>query len=151
LKQLFEKSELCINEKWKDTRSRDKAILLTQFLITGLPDFNENELILNKILCGSEVESEINTKLKISKKEKELCQSLLQAVLEHWSLMKDSSIEALRETFLQRNGKLVFHESRIELWVEQKGVDILLADLPWGIGWIKTPWMEGYLTVNWEY
>jgi hypothetical protein len=124
---------------------------LTQFLITGLLDFNENEMILNKTLCGSDVVSEINTKLKISKKEKEQCQSLLQAILEHWSVMKDSSIEALRETFLQRNGKLVFNESRIELWVEQKGVDILLSQLPWGIGMIRTPWMEEYLTVNWEF
>lgn len=151
LKQLFEQLGLCENGNWKDNISQYKAILLTQYLITGQVTIYENELILNKILCGLPIECEVNTKSKISRREKAKCHSLLQAILEHWSVMKDSSVEALRETFLQRNGKLVFQESQIELLVEQKGVDILLSQLPWGIGMIRTPWMEEYLTVNWEY
>jgi len=151
LKSLFEQLGLCENEKWKDTRSWHKAILLTQYLITGQVNFFENELILNKILCGFPIEGEVNTKLIINKEEKEKCHSLLQAVLEHWKTMSSSSIEALRETFLQREGKLdLSNPYSYELWVEEKGVDILMAQLPWGIGMIKTPWMENHLTCNWN-
>jgi hypothetical protein len=90
----------------------------------------------------------INTKLKITKKDKQKCHSLLTAILEYWKPMNNSSIEALQETFLQRNGKLE-QAGSYELWIEERGYDILLAQLPWGITMIKTPWMEEYLTCNW--
>ncbi|MDT3740685.1 MAG: contractile injection system tape measure protein [Candidatus Kapabacteria bacterium] len=151
LEKLFEQLDLFKNDSLTKPDSQHKAILLTQYLITGKEEFYENELILNKILCGLPVESEVNTKLKITENEKEKCRSLIEAVLEHWKTMSGSSFEALRETFLQREGKLDLSSPySYELWVEEHGVDILLAQLPWGIGMIKTPWMENYLTVNWN-
>lgn len=151
LKSLFEQLNLCENNIWITKMNQHKAILLTQFMITGQENGFENELFLNKILCGFPLESAVNTQLKITKKEKEKCYSLLQAVSEHWKAMSKSSIEALQETFLQRNGKIeILGESHFELWVEEKGFDILLEQLPWGIGMVKTPWMEEYLTCNWN-
>lgn len=151
LKMLFEQLELCENNVWKENMSQHKAILLTQYIITGDEKIQENELVLNKILCGLPIEDVVNTKLKIAKAEKEKCHSLLQAVLEHWKIMSNSSVEALQETFLQREGKLEIHgEETYELWIEEKGYDILLGQLPWGIGMIKTPWMENYLTCHWN-
>ncbi len=151
LEKLFEQLDLYKNVEWTKPDSQHKAILLTQYLITGEEEFYENELILNKILCGLSVESEVNTKLKITENEKEKCNSLIEAVLEHWKTMSSSSFEALRETFLQRAGKLDLSSPySYELCVEERGVDILLAQLPWGIGMIKTPWMENYLTCNWN-
>lgn len=148
LPRLFEQLGLCEKEKWKSKNSKHKAVLLTQYLITGQEDIFENELILNKILCGLPLENVINTKIKITKKDKDKCISLLEAVLEYWKPMSTSTVETLRETFLERNGKLDLMEN-YELWVEEKGYDILLEQLPWSIGMIKTPWMEEYLTSNW--
>jgi Contractile injection system tape measure protein len=151
LLSLFEQLELCVSEKWKTKKDQHKAVLLTQYLIFGQDVFFENELIFNKVLCGLPVDSLVNTKLKITKKEKEKCQSLLLAVIEHWKPMRTSSVEALRETFLQRNGKLDLHNpNAIELWVEEKGYDVLLSQLPWGIGTFRTPWMDEYLICNWS-
>ncbi|MGH2666759.1 contractile injection system tape measure protein [Flavobacterium sp.] len=151
LKTLFEQLELCENDNWKNKMSQHKAILLTQYLITGKKKIQENDLVLNKILCGLSIEEVINTKLKITAEEKEKCRSLLKAVLEYWKTMSSSSVEALQETFLQREGKLeTERENTYELWVEEKGYDILLAQLPWGIGMVKTPWMENYLTCHWN-
>jgi hypothetical protein len=150
LSSLFEQLNLCKNTLWKTKMSQHKAVLLSQFLITGQDKIDENELVLNKILCGLPIESVVNTHLKITKKEKEKCKSLLEAVLEHWKAMRKSSIEALQETFLQREGKLEIKRDGFELWVEEKGYDILLEQLPWGIGMVKTPWMEEYLTCNWN-
>ncbi len=151
LRPLFAQLDLFENEEWSNHNSQHKAVLLSQYLITGHDEFYENELLLNKILCGMPVESVINTKLKISKKEKEKCLDLLESVIEYWKPMNGSSVEALRETFLQRPGKLdLSNPFSFELWVEVKGVDILLDQLPWGIGTIQTPWMEYYLTCNWN-
>ncbi|EJL75841.1 contractile injection system tape measure protein [Chryseobacterium populi] len=149
---LFKKLNLCTEEAWTGKNSQHKAILITQYLITGQDIFFENELVLNKLLCGFPVDNVVNTRQKISKKEKETCHDLLSAVTEHWSSLKGSSVQALRETFLQRPGKLLLNpQSSSELWVEEKGVDILLAGLPWGIGMIQTPWMEAFLNIYWRY
>lgn len=151
LQSLFEQLNLCKNDIWTTEMNQHKSILLTQFMITGEEKSYENELFLNKILCGFPLEGVVNTQLKITKKEKEKCYSLLQAVSQHWKVMSTSSIEALQESFLQRDGKIVTHSDTIfELWVEEKGLDILLEQLPWGIGMVKTPWMEEYLTCNWS-
>lgn len=149
-KALFEKSGLYENDSWKTEVSVQKAVLLTQYLVTGKDEIQENELLLNKILCGYDTGKVINTQLEITDKEKELCKDLLEAVLEHWTVMGKSSVAALQETFLQRNARLEeIRENSFELWVEEKGFDILLDQLPWGIGMIKTPWMEEFLVCNW--
>ena len=65
--------------------------------------------------------------------------------------MSTSSIEALQQTFLQREAKLTrLPNHEYELWFEEKGVDILLDQLPWGLGTIQTPWMENYLICHWH-
>ncbi|MBB4804819.1 hypothetical protein HNP38_000091 [Chryseobacterium defluvii] len=153
LSTLFKKLDMCHDEAWTDKKSQHKAILLTQYLITGQEIFFENELVLNKLLCGFPIDEVVNTRQKISRKEKETCNDLLLAVIEHWAMLKGSSVSALRETFLQRAGKLsAGSESHFpELWVEEKGVDVLLSGLPWGIGMIQTPWMENYMNVYWTY
>lgn len=151
LPNLFQKLNLCKDEVWKNNQSQHKAILLTQYLVTGQEVFFENELVLNKLMCGFPIESVVNTKQKISRKEKETCKDLLSAVIEHWKVLKGTSTEALRETFLQRAGKLSVSETHPpELWVEEKGVDILLESLPWGTGMIRSPWMEEFLMVYWN-
>lgn len=151
LLNLFQKLNLCKDEVWIDKKSQHKAVLLTQYLVTGQKVFFENELILNKLICGFPISSVINTKQKISIEEKEICNDLLLVVIEYWSVMKNSSVEALRETFLQRAGKLSLSETRSsELWVEEKGVDVLLASLPWGISMIQTPWMDDFLHCYWN-
>ena len=91
----------------------------------------------------------LNTGLRISKKEEKLCDELLEAAIQHWSVLKDTPIEGLRETFLIRPGKITASGKNTELWVEQKGVDILLSHLPWSIGMVKTPWMEDFIECNW--
>ncbi|MFC0426173.1 contractile injection system tape measure protein [Chryseobacterium scophthalmum] len=151
LLNLFQKLNLCKDEVWVDKKSQHKAVLLTQYLVTGQEIFFENELILNKLICGFPIENVINTKQKISKEEKEICNDLLLVVIEYWSVMKNSSAEGLRETFLQRAGKLSLSETRSsELWVEEKGVDVLLASLPWGISMIQTPWIDDFLHCYWN-
>lgn len=152
LKALFEQLELCNKEGiWTKKTNQHKAVLLTQYLIDSEQIIQETDLILNKILCGFSIDEVVNVKLKITKKEKEKCNKLLEAVREYWKPMSTSSIEALQQTFLQREAKLeLVKDSEYELWIDDKGVDILLEQLPWGISMIQTPWMENYLNCHWS-
>jgi hypothetical protein len=85
----------------------------------------------------------------LSWETKAACDELLSEVIRHWSQLKNTSIAALRETFLWRNGKLTRTDHGWLLHVERKGVDILLGSLPWGIGTIKLPWTNDKLFVEW--
>lgn len=148
---LFEELKLCTNEAWTSKRNQQKAVLLTQFLISGKTVFNENDLVLNKIVCGLEIDAVLDLNIQLTKNDLNEANGLLEAVIKYWKTLKNTSIDGLRETFLQRNGKLLFKkEGTIELRVEQKGVDVLMDQLPWGIGMVKTPWMKSFIECHWN-
>ncbi|MCL9803994.1 contractile injection system tape measure protein [Flavobacterium amniphilum] len=150
LPMLFEKLGLTEKNEWAYEQAKQKAVLLTHFLVFGEQEIEESQLVLNKIMCGLPISEVINTQLVLQIEDKEKCNSLLEAVLEHWTIMRNSSKEALQGTFLQREGKLEIQMNGFEMWMEEKGYDILLEQLPWGINMIRTPWMESYLTCNWN-
>ncbi|MBI5916471.1 MAG: hypothetical protein HY842_13930 [Bacteroidetes bacterium] len=127
-----------------------KALQLLQFLATGhtAPEY---EMPLNKLLCGLLPEAFVPSKLRLTKKEKAECHQLLGAVIRHWSALKNTSPEGLQGTFLCREGKLSRKpDGGWLLQVEQQTVDILLDNLPWGIGMVKLPWMPEMLWVEWS-
>ncbi|MBD8082296.1 contractile injection system tape measure protein [Chryseobacterium caseinilyticum] len=148
---LFEQLNLTDKNEWKCETESHKAVLLMHFLVYGDEIFEEDKMVLNKNLCGLPSDEVINVNIPLNDEEKEACKDLLKAVIQHWSVMNKSSIQALRETFLQRNGKLEFKNENLELWIEVKGVDILLDQIPWGISTIKTPWMEHILFCHWNH
>ncbi len=151
LQMLFEKLGLCKEENWTTKNSQHKAVLLTQYLVSGHDEIFENELLFNKILCGLPFDGVVNTKLKITQNEKDKCQSLLETVNGYWKAMNGSSVAALRESFLLREGKISLeNDPNFELWVAEKGFDILLEQLPWGISLFKTPWMKDFMNCYWD-
>lgn len=148
---LFEQLNLTEKNEWKSETEAHKAVLLMHFLVYGDEIFEENKMVLNKNFGGLPSDEVINVNIVLNDEEKEACEDLLKAVIQHWSVMNKSSIQALRETFLQRNGKLEFKNENLELWIEGKGVDILLDQIPWGISTIKMPWMEHILFCHWNH
>lgn len=147
---LFRKLGYLEESKWKSKKQQHRAILVLQYITNFDQEIFESDLLLNKILCGAGVTETVATEWEISEAEKEQCEKLLESVIEHWTILKNTSVKTLQETFLQRNGKLQeYKENTYELTVEQKGLDILLDHLPWGMGTIKTPWMEHYLSCYW--
>jgi hypothetical protein len=63
--------------------------------------------------------------------------------------LKNTSQEGLRQSFLQRDGLLMVKPASMKLQVERRGFDILLDQLPWNMGIIKTQWMDEPLSVDW--
>lgn len=129
----------------------NRAVCLTQYLTSGKEQVAEFELGLAKILCGLQTDSPVDTDIVLSEAEKQEVNDLLISVIAHWNILKDTSPNGLRETFLQREGRLQFINKEWRLLVEQKAWDVLLQHLPWTISIIKLPWMPYLLKTEWGY
>ena len=149
LPALFEQLNLVRENSWIDEISQQKAVLVLEFLVTGKDEMEEFDLMLNKILCGIDLDEIVPTESNSDNEIKTECEELLANVITHWNVLKNTSIAGLREAFLQRSGKLSRVDDGWLLQVEQKSIDILLGHLPWGIGIIKLPWMIEMLYVEW--
>jgi hypothetical protein len=130
----------------------DRALCLLHFLITGQTAAPEYELVLPKVLCNIPLPRPIESDVALTQAELEEADALLEAVIRHWSALKNTGIAGLRGAFLLRPGKITLRDDGDWLLqVENKGYDILLEQLPWGIGAIRLPWMESMLWVEWTF
>ena len=150
LNPLFSKLELIKNKEFIDDISKQKAICLTQFLVCGNLEFQESDLVLNKILCGVPLDYFVDTNIEINDFEMELCESLLKSVLQNWSKLKNSSVKSLQESFLKREGVIKMDKENYRLIVKTKPFDMLLKSLTWGISMIQTSFMKVRLFVDWN-
>ncbi len=149
LTTFFRTLGLLEKNDFKDEFSRNKALYLLAYLSSGLNTSEEHQLFLAKILCGWELTLAPN-KLVLSDEETEEAENLTRAVIDHWKMLRNTSSEGLRETFIRRDGILIFKEgSGWQLRVERKGVDVLMGALPWGISVVRLTWMPHTLHVEW--
>lgn len=149
LNELFTRIGLLREKRWKDNSSRHEAVSVLEFLVSGQENIQEFNSSLNKILCGMEISEVLEPVEILDSGVKAECMELLNEVIRHWSILRNTSVDGLRESFLQREGKLSPVDKGWLLHVEQKGMDVLLNSLPWGIGTIKLPWTEEKLHVEW--
>jgi len=131
--------------------ARFRAVHLLQYLVNGTEEHPEQELALNKILCGMPVDEPLPLSVPLTEKEKEVSAELLNVVRMQWEKMKNTSTEGLQGAFLQRQGALMEAEDGWKLRVEQRVYDPLLETLPWGFGMIKLSWMKKILYTEWSY
>jgi hypothetical protein len=150
LGRFFRRLNLVGAKEFNDEASRMRAILLIQYLVTGKKEAPEYELALNKLLCGANMDMEIDMEVDITEEEINLSNSLLTGAITNWEKLKGTRIGTFRETFLQRNGSLYYMNNRWELKVEKKAYDVLLETLPWGIQMIQMSWMKERLVVLWR-
>ena len=130
---------------------KNKAAFLVQFLASGNEAIAEFELGLSKILCDIGMEEAVDTSIVLSGKEKNEANDLLLSAIEYWNILRDTSVEGLRGSFLMRSGKIWFENEEWHLLVEQKPYDMLLQHLPWSINIIRLPWMRYPLRTEWAY
>ncbi len=147
LGRFFNKLEL-LNDNQINHMAR--AITLLQHIVTGENDFEEFEVVLPKLLCGIQPNEPIVQKYQLTATDKEAAEELLQAVITNWPVLKTTSVAGLRESFLQREGKLYKAGDQWRLKVQSLSYDMLLDQLPWNIKMIKLPWMQSLLVVEWN-
>ena len=151
LGHLFQRLELMEDPKtFKNETAQNKAILLTQHLVTGQTEFEESALVLNKLICGAPINQYVDIAMPIEPNEIETCTSMLKnAVLKNWGSLSKSSIEALRETFLMREGILKKGYQEYVLIVKNNTVDLLMKDISWSFSIIQTAFMQERIVVEW--
>lgn len=126
-----------------------RAMGLLHYAVTGSREGTEWELPLLKVLCGIPLSEPLPVVFELSEKEELEVEKMLDSLIGHWTVLKNTSIAALRESFFQREGRLTFTNGSWHLKIEQRAYDVLLEHLPWGIGMIKLPWMTEMLTTEW--
>ncbi len=131
------------------TDDASRAVHLLQWLVDARCDTPEPSLALNKLLCGLELDTPVAAAIVPDDDDLALCQQLLAAVTGNWSSIRNTSADGLRETFLQRDGRLQRRDGKWTLTVSRKTVDVLVDQIPWGFAVILHPWMSKELAVIW--
>jgi hypothetical protein len=149
LPELFKRLGFWRDKQWVEPGYQHDAVYVLGYLLTGNSENPEFDMMLNKIMCGIQTTDVLLPFHELLEAVRTECDELLMEVVRHWTRLKNTSIAALRETFLQRDGKLTRTDHGWLLRIERKGVDVLLGSLPWGIGTIKLPWTDDKLFVEW--
>jgi hypothetical protein len=146
---MLRKSEDGKTFHWKDPECVSRAVHLLQYLVDGRTSAPEPMLVLNKVLCGVEPGTPIERELTPTDKELATCEQLLTSLIGNWKSISNTSIAGLRETFLQRQGRLHLTPEGWRLLVQRRTLDLLVDQLPWSISIVSHRWMPKPVYVTW--
>ncbi len=148
-KMLFERLGLVADKAFVNDSAQRRSVHILQYLVNGLCDSEEHQLVLNKILCGLDVSWPIESGFAFSPSEKTLCDGLIEAMNNNWSNNGTNSVDGFRGNWLIRDGSLKRGEEGWELVIEKRPYDLLLKSAPFSYSIIKLPWMAQPLYVTW--
>lgn len=147
LKQLLKSCDVL--DEHNIILNKELAAHLLHYAATKRENDYEHSMLFEKFLCGIPPQQSIQREIKIEEKHKQNVEEMLLAVVQHWSALKNTSVDILRSEFLQREGKLDCTESNPKLTIERKTQDLLLEKIPWNINIVKIPWMEKLIYTQW--
>lgn len=149
LGSLFEHLGWLDGQAFAEPASTHRAVALTHYLAVGESRLAEYQVLLNKILCGVDLDDVLDIGPPLQSEEMEAADGLLDAALGHGPLWKTLSHDGLRSAFLQRSGALSVRDDHWLLRVERQTHDVIIDRLPWSWQWVRLPWMLGNLHVEW--
>lgn len=150
LRHLFLHTGLTENGKFTGTEAQEKAVWLLHFIATGNTGAEEYQLVVPKILCGYPLEGSPDNSILLEEIVKEEATDMVKAAIEQWTIIKNTSVEALREGFLQRSGKIYKKNEDTCFVLETSSIDVLLDHLPWNLSIVKLPWRKELIKVEWR-
>ncbi len=150
LSRLFSRLGYLENREFKSLQTAERGVHLLHYLAYKTEQPEEYVLSLNKLLCGLPLDALIEKQLLLTQEEKEMAESLLVGVIQNWPILKNTSPDGLRASFLMREGKMSEYEQHWQIQVAPKGIDVLLGQLPWGLSTFKLNWMEKIFQVDWQ-
>lgn len=156
LERLFRQQGLWREGRFVDITAQARAVQCLQVLCRGPGVVDEALVALSRLLCGLHPSELLPELPPLPTETADLLEQLLQAVIQHWAALGHTSVAGLRESFLQREGRLQRDKTaegeppRWRLRVQGRGFDVLLDRLPWNYRTIRLPWMQGVLHVEWR-
>ncbi len=150
LPTLFKKLDLVETLVSRVGEAVHKAIHTLEYMVNGRLISPEYNLVLNKILCGVDLQVPVKQQVTLEKREKDIVNSLLFSMITHWKALGKTSVKGFQESFLAREGKLSLEDDVWTLVVAPKPFDMLLDRIPWTYLHIRLPWMEQAVHVKWR-
>ena len=136
---------------FNSNESKVRAIFILQHLMASEDrEYDEKDLFLNRLLINYPSNEPLPKRVELNQDELNTIDSLLETAKTNWSKMRNTSIRALQESFLNRAGFIEKTEWECTLTVEERAYDILLDSIPWSYKLVRLPWMENILKVNWR-
>ena len=150
-KHLFRHLALLENGLFVDDAAKAKAVMVIYYAATGNTDAKDHELVVAKTLCGVPLNEVLDEgAYQLTELEKQETQNMIQAAIEQWPILHNTSVEGLQEGFLRREGKLIQEQNNISFRIETSGIDVLLDQLTWNLSIIKFPWLNQLIRVEWR-
>ncbi len=145
----FKRLALVKDNAFVSEQARHNAVHHLQYLATGLAATEEQQLVLNKMLCGLSPSDPIELGIELTAADKQIGDSLIEAAIQYWNAIGSSSIDGFRGNWLVRNGLLNQSDDRWDLVIEKRPFDLLLQSAPFSYSIINLPWMTNPLYVTW--
>lgn len=149
LERLFDACRLRERGRWTGKRGQYAAVHLLRYACTGQRQCAEHALLLEKVCCGVAIDEPLPRDVPLGADHIDEVDRLLAAVVEHWKALKNTSVAALRQTFLTRDGLLARRDGDWLLRVERKTLDVLVDRIPWGYSTLALPWNAYVIHVEW--
>lgn len=137
------------DKKFMNRLAQQKAILFLQYVVNGKNRQAEYQLVLNKILCGWPIHLPLKDRVNLTATEKAVAADLAESLKEHWTVVKNTSVPGLIQSFVARPGLIQKTSAGYLIQVERRTIDILLDSLPFGLTIIKLPWNEYIINTEW--
>lgn len=150
LPRLFGMLGLLDGNAFVDEAAAARAIHVLQFLVDGKVEPPEHLLILNKLLCGVPLDRPVPRDIALTDAERKAVEGLILGMIGNWTAIGHTSVAGMRESFLQREGRITLERDAWKLLVEPRAFDMLLDRLPWSIATLRLPWMDRVLHVDWR-
>jgi hypothetical protein len=150
LPRLLTRLGLLVDDRFANEAAARRAVQVLQVVVDGRPETPEHRLALNKLLCGVPQATPVAREIELTAAEQHAITSLLEALIGHWTALGRTSVQGLRESFLQREGALRRTDEGWRLLVMSRPFDMLLDRLPWGFRTCRFPWMDQVLHVDWR-
>lgn len=139
-----------LNIDLKNPEQALRAVHLLQYIVTKRTHTPEEELTLNKLLCGVPLSSPVPAGLDdMTEQERQTADMIIKAATGNWTAMKNTSVDNFRVTFLQRGGRITETSEAFVLRVNSSPLDLLLQTMPWAMGILRYSWMPKMVTVEW--
>ena len=147
---FFESLDLMHNNRFHDLAAQQCAVSLLHYVATADVNPPEYQLPFNKLLCAMDIAEVFEMQAPLTTLQMEACDALLLEVIDTAPILNNMSINGFRGSFLLRSGSLSGSDGCWLLRVEQQTYDLVLARFPWTWQWVKLPWMEYPLRVEWS-
>lgn len=136
--------------EFKTDECRFRAAYLLHALTGSTEPPQDHLMTLNKLLCGINILLPLDYDFEITEEEQNQITGLIKAVINNWTVIRNTSVAGFQETFVRRPGMIERSQDDWILRVESHGVDILLEEIPWNIHLITLSWMDYLIHVDWK-